>query len=334
MKLLLVGDVMLGRLVNNALKNRPAEYPWGDTLPLFEQADVRICNLECVLSDRGTPWSITPKTFHFRSDAKNIATLQAAHMNGVSLANNHTLDFEYGALFDTINILDAAGISYAGAGTTNSEASRPAIWEVQGKKIGLIAFTDNQPEWEATEEQPGVFFVPVELKDKRAENLFEIVRKTKEQLDLLLVSAHWGPNWGYTPPPEHVPFAHALIEAGADIIFGHSGHIVRGIEIYKGKPILYCTGDFVDDYAVDPVERNDLGFIFIVEIDGRNIVRLLLYPTFIKYCQVVRAKNVEHRQIVATMQNLCAELQTVTSWNEQEECLEIRMNQYIIGQDG
>jgi poly-gamma-glutamate synthesis protein (capsule biosynthesis protein) len=160
------------------------------------------------------------------------------------------------------------------------------------------------------------------------------VRKTREQVDLLLVSAHWGPNWGYSPPREHIPFAHALIEAGADIIFGHSGHIVRGIEIYKGKPILYCTGDFVDDYAVDPGERNDLGFIFVVEIDGRNILRLLLYPTFIKYCQVVRAKDAERKQIVAKMQNLCAELQTVTSWNEQEECLEVRMNRHVIGQNG
>ena len=65
MKLLFVGDVMLGRLVNAALKGRPPAYPWGDTLSLFKEADVRICNLECAISDWGSPWSATPKVFHF-----------------------------------------------------------------------------------------------------------------------------------------------------------------------------------------------------------------------------------------------------------------------------
>src|SRR5437868_1008160 len=145
---------MLGRLVNEALKEKLPTYPWADTLPLFHQADVRICNLECVLSDRGTPWSATPKVFHFRSDAKNIATLTVAHIDAVSLANNHTLDFDYEALFDTLHILPAAGIHYAGAGMTLQEASAPAIWEVKGTTIALLAFTDNESAWEATEERP------------------------------------------------------------------------------------------------------------------------------------------------------------------------------------
>lgn len=65
LKLLLVGDVMLGRMVNQMLKRASASYPWGDTKPLFEAADWRICNLECVISDRGAPWGTTPKAFHF-----------------------------------------------------------------------------------------------------------------------------------------------------------------------------------------------------------------------------------------------------------------------------
>src|SRR5256884_6992083 len=288
MTLLFVGDVMLGRLVNAVLQEKSPAYPWGDTLSLFHDADVRFCNLECAISDWGTPWSVTPKVFHFRSDAKNIETLKAAHIDAVSLANNHTLDFGYEGLFQMMDILGAAGIHYAGAGTTISEASQPAIWEMSGKKIGLIAFTDNEPVWEATQEQPGVFYVPITLKDKRAERLFEMVRKTKDVVDFLIVSAHWGPNWGYTPPAEHIPFAHALIDAGADVIFGHSGHIVRGIEVYKDKPIMYCTGNFIDDYAVDEIERNDRSCIFIVETDGYAISRLLLYPTVIQDFQARR----------------------------------------------
>jgi poly-gamma-glutamate synthesis protein (capsule biosynthesis protein) len=241
----------------------------------------------------------------------------------VSLANNHTLDFDYEALFDTLHILPAAGIHYAGAGTTFSEASAPAIWEVKGTTIGLLAFTDNEPPWEATAERPGVWYVPISLWDKRAKHVLEVVSRTREQVDMLIVSAHWGPNWGYAPPAEHIPFAHALIDAGADIIFGHSGHIVRGIEVYKDKPILYCTGDFIDDYAVDDVERNDRSFIFLVEADGHDISRLLLYPTVIDDFQAKLAQQAEREAIVATMQRLCTGLKTATLWDEKGGCLEI-----------
>jgi len=327
MAMLFVGDVMLGRLVNATLREHSPAYPWGDTLALFQLADVRLCNLECVISDVGTPWSATPKMFHFRSDAKNSEVLKAAHIDAVSLANNHALDFDYEGLFYTMGNLDAAGIQYAGAGITLTQAFEPAIWKMQGKLLGLIAFTDNEPDWEATEERPGIVYVPVKLKDKRAVKLLELVRTSKERVDFLIVSAHWGPNWGYEPPAKQIPFAHALIDAGADVIFGHSGHVVRGIELYREKPILYCTGDFIDDYAVDEIERNDQSCMFVVEIDGQRISRLLLYPTIIEGCQARRARGNERKAIVARMQRLCMKLNTVTTWDEQAERLEVRVKQ-------
>src|SRR5512143_1036996 len=98
MKLLFVGDVMLGRLVNDMLKDEPPEYPWGDTLRVFREADFRAANLECVMSDVGEPWSATYKVFHFRTDSKNVEVLKKARIDFVSLANNHTLDFGYEAM--------------------------------------------------------------------------------------------------------------------------------------------------------------------------------------------------------------------------------------------
>lgn len=325
MRLLFVGDVMLGRLINQILMEEPPTYPWGDTLSLFQQADVRICNLECALADHGSFWRATPKVFHFRSDAKNVDVLKAAHITAVSLANNHALDFHYEGLFETLEVVRAAGIYTAGAGRKKTEASEVAVWEAQGKRLGLIALTDNQPEWEATEELSGVWYVPIDLKDERAGELLEIVRKAKEKVDLLIVSAHWGPNWGYTPPAGQVPFAHALIEQGADIVFGHSGHVVRGIELYKERPILYCAGDFIDDYAVDPIERNDLSFIFLMEVEDQRIRGLRLYPTVIQDFQARRAWDQEREIVVATMQKLCTELRTSTVWNEQDAFLEIQI---------
>ena len=152
MRLLFLGDVMIGRIVNQVLRREPPEYPWGDTLPTLTRGDCRICNLECVISSLGSPWAMTPKAFHFRSDAKNVAVLTAAGIDAVSLANNHTLDFEYEAMFEMIALLDRAGIRHAGAGANLGEASRPARLEVGGVPIGLIAFTDNEPRWAATED--------------------------------------------------------------------------------------------------------------------------------------------------------------------------------------
>jgi len=321
--LLLVGDCMLGRLVNEVLENAPPEYPWGNTLPILHSADWRVCNLECVISDRGTPWSAYPKAFHFRSAAKNIAVLAAARMNAVSLANNHVLDFGYDALIEMLGILDHAGIAHSGAGINYREASQLATSEVSGRKRGLLAFTDNEPAWEATANQPGIFYVPTDLADSRATRLLEIIRESREVVDLLIVSAHWGSNWGYCPPHGHIIFAHALIEAGADVIFGHSSHVFRGIEFYKGRSVLYGAGDFVDDYAIDEIERNDQSFIYVMEMAGKTPRGLRMYPTLIRGCHASLAEGVYALGITDKMAELCAAFHIPTRWNQAQRCMEI-----------
>jgi poly-gamma-glutamate capsule biosynthesis protein CapA/YwtB (metallophosphatase superfamily) len=285
LKILFVGDVMLGRLVNELLKRELPAYPWGDTLSIFKKADLRICNLECVISDRGQPWSITPKVFHFRSDAKNIETLESAGIDAVSLANNHTLDFEYEGMFEMLRILSDAGIYHAGAGADFEEASRPSLFEVSGKKIAFISFTDNEPEWEATPEKPGIFYVPTDLEDDRAKRLFEIIHQTRNEVDFLIVSAHWGPNWGNRPREDQLPFGHRLI--------------------------------------VDEMDRNDESFIFLIETSDDKTFRLWLYPTLINDSQARLAGRNEARKIATKMVTLCKELNTVAIWHGKEGVLEI-----------
>jgi poly-gamma-glutamate synthesis protein (capsule biosynthesis protein) len=325
-RLLLLGDCMIGRLVNDLLETEPPEYPWGDTLPILHSADWRLCNLECVISDRGTPWFAYPKAFHFRSAAKNIAVLQTARINAVSLANNHVLDYGYDAMFQMLEILDQAGIAHSGAGANLEGASRLATAEVCGRKLGLLAFSDNEPGWEATADQPGMFYVPVDLHDSRANFLLEIVREQRKRVDLLIVSAHWGSNWGYVPPEEHVGFAHALIDAGAGLVFGHSSHVFRGIEFYKGYPILYGAGDFVDDYAVDRIERNDQSFIYLADVADGIPRDLCLHPTVIRGCQANRATGIQQLSIIEKMQELCGDLGTRVNWNEVRGCLEVEQS--------
>lgn len=309
-KLLLVGDVMLGRLVNERLRDEPPGYPWGDTLPLFHGADWRACNLECVITDHGSPWTRSPKVFHFQSDSRNLAALKAARIDVVSLANNHTLDFNYRGLIEMLRLLDGAHLGRSGAGLNFEDASRAALSEVKGLRIGFLSFTDNEPAWEAGEDHPGVYHVPVDRPDRRTAELLARVRVEKARVDLLIVAAHWGGNWGRRPPGSHITLAHDLVHAGADVIFGHSAHVCRGIEVHERGLILYSTGDFVDDYAVDADERNDRSWAFELHVANRRLTSLHLHPTVIRECQARLAARGEARLMIAGMRELCAQFGT------------------------
>ena len=326
MRIGLMGDVMLGRLVNQRLRREEPAYVWGDLLPLLAGADVRFANLECVIADGG--WPQFRKVFQIRSLTWNIACLEAAGIDVVSLANNHTLDYGLDAFGEMLPLLDAHGILHAGAGLDAAAAQRPAVLAAGGTTLGVLAFSDNEPGWAAGAASPGIFHVPTDLADPRTRGLVELVHRVSGEVGFLLVSAHWGPNWGTAVPPEHAALAHALVDAGADAVFGHSAHIFRGVEVYGGKPVVYSAGDFIDDYAVDPVERNDQSFVFLLEAEGRGnaIVptALRLYPTVIADFQA-RMAGAEAHEIAARMRRRCAELGTEAQWLDAERCLEIRL---------
>lgn len=320
MQIAFLGDVMLGRLVNDHLQTVAPAYPWGDTLPVLRRADLRIANLECVLADGGKP--APGKVFTFRTDLKNVRSLLLAQIDLVSLANNHVLDYGTDALQEMLPTLDRHGILHAGAGTDLTSAARPVVCRVGGTAVGFVAFTDNQPDWEAAPGTPGVYYVPVTTHGQRVDQLLALLRRTKARVQLLIVSAHWGGNWGSDAPPEHRALARQLVEAGADVVFGHSPHVFRGVEVYRDRPIIYSAGDFVDDYAVDPEERNDLSFIFLMETDGGTPRALRLFPTVIAGFRVRLAVR-SARDTADRMARLCGDLGTGSSWNAGEGCLEL-----------
>src|SRR5437764_7357041 len=146
MLLALVGDVMLGRGVGEEIERsgRSPESFWGDTLPLLRQADLVVAGLECAVTRHPVPWTRWPKVFHFKAPPQATAVLHAAGIRLVSLANNHTLDYEVQGLLETLDTLDAAGIAHAGAGRNLEEARRPAVVEAGGLRVGMIAATDNE----------------------------------------------------------------------------------------------------------------------------------------------------------------------------------------------
>lgn len=306
-----IGDVMLGRGVNEELAWRLPPSVWGDILPILTEASAVVANLECAITTHLTPWLRSPKVFHFRADPAAIAALKAANVRLVSLANNHVLDFEEQGLLDTLRYLDAADIRHAGAGRTLAEAMAPAWIEVQGLRLGVIALTDNQPDFAAGAEQPGTFYAPIRLGGAFLDLISERVQLLRTKgADLIVLSLHWGPNMVATPSRRFRDFARAAVDLGVDIVHGHSAHLAQGVEFHGRGLILYDTGDFLDDYAVDPELRNDWSFVFLVEADRRGPRRLRMIPVRLGFAVVNRARGDEAAAMCRRMAALCADLGT------------------------
>ncbi len=302
--LALAGDVMLARLVNEAILANGPLYPWGDVLPLVREADLTLINLECVIAETGEPFQ-PPRVFYFRAHPQAIETLIGAGVDYVTLSNNHAMDYQGPALLETIQHLDEHGIAHAGAAGNLEEAAQFALLEAKGMKVGVVAFADHFREYAATETRPGTNVVPVTLEEPHFSRVENSIRATRAAgADLVVFSIHWGPNMRHVPTQEFREFARAVIDAGADIFHGHSAHVFQGIEIYKGKPILYDTGDLIDDYYVDIVHKNDQQFLFLVTASEGGVERIELVPVLISNAQVKTA----HGAITDEMHKRMAEL--------------------------
>lgn len=308
------GDVMLGRYVNERLKAMPPEAAWGDLLPHLAQADLRIVNLECALTGHLSPWTRTEKVFHFRADPEAVRVLQAARIDACALANNHILDYEERGLKDTLRVLDKAGIRHAGAGANAAEAAAPAMLDIAGAapcRIALLSFTDNEPDFAATTAHPGTNYLEVSLDETVLTRIASNIAQARTLgADLVVFSNHWGANFIERPAPEFRSFARRVIELGADIYYGHSAHICQGIEIHQGKPILYDTGNFIDDYAVHPLLRNDRSCLFKMMFADGKLCRIELLPVALSVAHAALARGSEFDAIGARMEMLCAEFGT------------------------
>lgn len=213
-------------------------WPWGDALSVLDEAapDVRLVNVETSVtrSDDFAPG----KAVHYRMHPANLGSLTAARPDACVLANNHTLDFGVRGLRETLTTLADAGLHGAGAGHDIVEAHRPAVVTSKGARVFIWSAateTSGTPtSWAATTDRPGVAVLPDES-PATAADLGAQVRQQKQPGDLAVVSLHWGSNWGYTVPDAQTRFAPRLVDAGVDVVHGHSSHHPRPIEVYRGR---------------------------------------------------------------------------------------------------
>ncbi|MCI0338786.1 MAG: CapA family protein [Acidobacteria bacterium] len=240
-----------------------------------------------------------------------VSSLLLAGIDGVVLANNHVLDYEEEAFLEMLDLLDRHNIAHAGAGRNIDEARRPALLEAQGMHLGLLSFTDNEPGWVATKLTPGTNWIEISLKESSLEPVRDSIAQARAGgADLVIFSIHCGPNMVERPSALFRKFAHAVIDAGADVYHGHSAHVFQGIEIYQGRPIIYDAGDFVDYYAVDPRLRNDRGLLFRLYVTEKIVQQIELIPVQISDCQVNLATGEGKEAIADRIRALSTEMGT------------------------
>ncbi len=174
-----------------------------------------------------------------------------------------------------------------------------------------MAFTDNEPPFAASSWRPGTNYLPVSLEPDILRRVDDAIEASREAgAHTVVFSNHWGPNMVERPSGLFRRFARAVIDRGADIYYGHSAHIFQGVEIYRGKPILYDTGDFIDDYAVDERLRNDRSFLFKLSLEKGELRDLELFPVALSYARVESATGTEREAIFDRMERLSHEMGT------------------------
>ncbi|MGI8723335.1 MAG: CapA family protein [Geodermatophilaceae bacterium] len=301
----LVGDVFISR--DNFGQDGSCGEPFLEVVDLLRSTDITFGNFEIPLSDRGYP---ADKFITIRASPDRALDVKRMGLDVVSLANNHIMDYGPDGLLDTIAALDREGVHHVGAGATLEDAMRLTILEVAGRRVGILAWTTILPPGAtATDMRPGVapiaihtgYEVIVRLLEAPSappvitwvdpaaeERAVEVLTRARKRVDYLLVSVHWGADFGDELADYERPLGRSLIRAGADLVIGNHPHTVRGVEVYHGKPIIYGTGLFVDQVPRENAPPDVLALyerlspdscVVLVEIGPQGAVRLRLIPT-------------------------------------------------------
>jgi len=275
-------------------------YVWGAALDEWSRAqpDGRVVNLETSVTRSD---DYMPKGINYRVSPDNAECLAAAAIDCCVLANNHVLDWGRAGLSETLATLARLGIKTAGAGRNRDEAAAPALLDFR-RKARVLVFSVAFPSsgvplsWVAAGESPGVNVLG-DLSLAGVASIAEQIACLRQPGDVMVVSIHWGANWGYEVSDAEQRFAHALIDhAGASIVHGHSSHHAKGIEVYRDRLIFYGCGDFLNDYeGIRGYEeyRGDLALMYFADVDAvsGDVVSLEIVPLQIRNFRLARPSS-------------------------------------------
>lgn len=233
-KITAVGDISLNGIYRSP-EFHEASLPWESLLPTFEQAALRLANLESMIT---TAERSSASKFALRAGENAVGILRASKFDILNMANNHAMDFGEAGLFDTMEVLDHIGVPYVGCGKNLDEALSPKILEVEETTFGFLSFCDVEQTSHLYAEKHKCGVAKLD-----AASLGH-VRDLAIQVDKTIVQLHWGTEMCRLPTPQQRELARKFVEAGADLIIGHHPHVIQPMEFIDGVPVWYSLGNF------------------------------------------------------------------------------------------
>jgi len=238
--------------------------PLAGLASVFAQADIRIANLECVVATTGKAGS---KNYTFRAHPRVLPVLRR-HLDGVTLANNHSGDYGREAFAEMLGLLKQAGLAQAGGGMNLAQAHTPWMVERHGLRIAILSYNEFMPRsFEADFNAPGIAW-------SEDEQVVDDIRKARSvhQADLVIPFMHWGWENERVANERQRQLARRMIDAGADAVIGGHPHVTQDIEHYRGKPIVYSVGNFVMKETDNEFQRQ--AWVLRMDFDRQGAQRL------------------------------------------------------------
>jgi len=279
--ILLVGDVMLDRGVEDLVKQNSIYYPFQKISHFLRGIDIVFGNLEGPVVNN--PPEFPDNSLKFAFSPEIIKRASWSHFNLFSLSNNHTPDMGKEGLEETEKWLKKYGINFVGDPLSGSSDNLNSSF--LRDDITFLAFNQIFP-----------------FMDKE-EEIIKIIKmvKSSNSDNFLIVSMHWGEEYNLTNSPFQQSLAHRIIEAGADLIIGHHPHVVQNIEKYQGKLIFYSLGNFIFDqyFSTETQEGLAVG----LEIHSDKLV-CRLFPLQINLSQPVLMQQNKTNEFLIQLANL------------------------------
>ena len=297
------GDVLLDRGADKLLMAEGPQSIFGGTAEFLAAADLALINLECAVTDRGTP---VPKTYNFRCTPLSMPALRAAGIDAVLLANNHAFDYGEEGLLDSLKYLKEAEIGVLGVGLNEAEAAAPFVFGDAARVFGIASFPKAKNGWDglsvaATADKAGLLHAG---KDGAA-TLTAQFSTDNSVLDIVLF--HGGEEWTDEPDEATRALYTSLIAGGADLLIGSHPHVVQGFEWIQDKPVFWSLGDYVFG---DMGDTHDLGgedgLFIMLGFGGNRLLYLEPYPVSLSDIRTSIAPRENLSRFYALSRNLRA----------------------------
>lgn len=278
--LITTGDIIPARTVNFKMTTyNNFKYPFEKTADFLKSSDLTLINLESPLI-KNCP--LTNQGMIFCGSQRFIEGLLFADIDVVNLANNHTLNWGIEGISQTIELLEQNGIT-----TCGFPINKIAIKEVKGIKIGFLGWN---------------------LLEKFNENeILAVIKQAKKEVNLLIVSLHWGREYSSSPADWQIKLAHKIIDSGTDLIIGNHPHWIQPVEIYQDKLIIYAQGNFIFDQEWS--KETKTGIVAKHTFYGNKLVDSQFFPIFINdYSQPEFLEEERKEQVLEKLRTISQEL--------------------------